>query len=167
MADPGRAGRIESDAGFPPTERSMIKRSAWAVLFVVPLAAAFGGDLRPSALAELPVADARVVAPDDYREASALAARGGAPLDVALKVVGAFEGSAQQIIQVNDGGEAPSRSRITIVRDGLLDDAVRGERWDVALERTAAGRWRITEVKRAWRCRRGAPTDAFAAARCP
>jgi hypothetical protein len=146
----------------------MSRRIMWAVLAAVPLATAAGWtDSRSVALAELPVAAMQLVSPDDYREASALAARGGAPLDVALTVVGAFEGSAQQIVQVNDGGEAPSRSRVTVVRDGLLDDSVRGDRWEVSLDRTAASLWRVTEVKRAWRCRRGGQTDVFAVARCP
>jgi hypothetical protein len=146
----------------------MSKCIMWVVLAVVPLATAAGWtDFRPAALAEPPVAAMQLVSPDDYREASALAARGGAALDVALKVVGAFEGSAQQIVQVNDGGEAPSKSRVTVVRDGLLDDSVRGDRWEVSLERTTASLWRIREVKRAWRCRRGGQTDSFATLRCP
>jgi hypothetical protein len=146
----------------------MSRRIMWVVLAVVPLATAAGWtDSRPTALAELPVAAMKLVSPDDYREASALAARGGAALDVALKVVGAFEGSAQQIVQVNDGGEAPSRSRVTVVRDGLLDDSVRGDLWEVSLERTAASLWGIREVKRAWRCRRGGQTESFATLRCP
>jgi hypothetical protein len=54
-----------------------------------------------------------------------------------------------------------------VVRDGLLDDSVRGLRWEVALERTQAGGWRIAEVKRAVRCRRGADTERFLAGPCP
>jgi hypothetical protein len=118
-------------------------------------------------LAEVPVADTKLVAPVAYSKASALAARGGAALDIALAIAGEFAGSTQHIIQVNEGSEAPSASHITVVRDGLLDDSVRGERWDIVLERTGAGRWRIAEVKRAWRCRRGEPTDRFATRLCP
>ena len=81
--------------------------------------------------------------------------------------MGEFAGSTQHIIQINEGSEAPSASRITVVRDGLLDDSVRGERWDIVLQRTGAGRWRIAEVKRAWRCWRGEPTDRFATSLCP
>jgi hypothetical protein len=102
-----------------------------------------------------------------YAEAKALASRGGTPLDIALAVAGSFEGRTQHVIQVNEGAEAPTASRVTVLRDGLLDDSVRGERWDISLERTADGVWRIKEVKRAWRCRRGAQTDSFAATRCP
>ena len=118
-------------------------------------------------LAEVPVADTKLIAPAAYTKASALAARGGAALDIALAIAGEFAGSTQHIIQVNEGSEAPSASHITVVRDGLLDDSVRGERWDIVLERTGAGRWTIKEVKRAWRCRRGEPTDRFATRLCP
>ena len=146
----------------------MIRHIAWGLLSLAPLAAAAGAvEPKASAFAELPVAGMQLVAPDDYREASTLAARGSAALDVALKVVGAFEGSAQQITQLNDGGDLPSRSRVIVVRDGLLDDSLRGDRWEISLERTAASVWRITEVKRAWRCRRGGQTEIFATARCP
>ena len=43
-----------------------------------------------------------------------------------------------------------------MIRDGLLDDSMRGERWDIVLDRSATGAWTIKEVKRAWSCRRGA-----------
>jgi hypothetical protein len=121
---------------------------------------------RPSP-AEMPVASTKPVSSADYGDAAALAARGGAPVEVALRIVGPFEGSTQHIVQVNEGGEAPSVSRVTVVRDGLLDDSVRAERWDIRLERTPAGMWRITEVKRAWLCRRGGQRDRFAATACP
>ena len=118
-------------------------------------------------LPDVPVAGTAIVAPAEYAQASAVAARGGTPLDIALAVAGAFEGSMQHVIQVNEGGEAPVASRVTVLRDGLLDDSIGGERWDVALARSNAGAWKISEVKRAWRCRRGANTHQFAAGRCP
>ncbi len=116
---------------------------------------------------DLKVTGTQRVAPAQYADASAVAARGGTPVDIALAVTGPFEGATQHIIQANQGAEAPSASRVTVLRDGLLDDSVRGDRWEIALERTAAGAWSIKEVKRAWRCRRGAQTDRFGAARCP
>lgn len=118
-------------------------------------------------LDELPIAGMRPVASDKYAEAVALAARGGDPVDIALQIAGKLEGSMQQITQVNEGGEAPKGSRVTVLRDGLLDDSLRGERWDITLTRTPAGVWSIREVKRAWRCRRGGDTDRFVAAPCP
>jgi hypothetical protein len=118
-------------------------------------------------LTELPVIDMKLVDPADYAEASALAASGASPLDIALKIAGKSEAATQHIVQVNDRGEAPSHSRVTVLRYGLLDDSIRGERWDIALERTPAAAWKIGEVKRAWRCRRGEFLDRFTAVSCP
>jgi hypothetical protein len=126
-----------------------------------------GSGSDPFAPADVPVASAASVAPAGYTAGTALAARGGTPVEIALALAGPFDGGAQRITQINQGVEAPSASRITIVRDGLLDDSVRGLRWDIALERTQAGTWRIAEVKRAVRCRRGADTERFLAGPCP
>jgi hypothetical protein len=148
---------------------SMTKRLALlaAALLVAACATApAGSGSDPFAPADAPVASSATVAPAGYAAATALAARGGAPLEIALAVAGPFDGRAQRITQINQGAEAPSASRVTIVRDGLLDDSVRGLRWDVALERTQAGAWRIAEVKRAVRCRRGADTERFVAGPC-
>lgn len=128
--------------------------------------AAWAADARGSLL-DVPVADAGVIAPAQYGKASDLASRGGAPIEIALAVAGAFEGSTQHVVQVNEGSESPTASRVTVLRDGLLDDSVRGERWDITLERTATGGWRIKEVTRAWRCRRGAQIERFATTLCP
>lgn len=127
---------------------------------------AWPADLRET-LTEVDVAGTDRVAAAKYGGASALAARGAPPLEIALAVVGLFEGAKQHIVQVNEGAEAPSASRITVLRDGLLDDSIRSERWDIVLARTDAGTWRITEVRRAWRCWRGAQGQPFATDRCP
>ncbi|MCJ7453245.1 MAG: hypothetical protein MUO39_12340 [Steroidobacteraceae bacterium] len=109
---------------------------------------------QPSSIIDAPVADMALIAPADYQEASALAATGRPPVDIALSIVGEFEGTTQQILQVNKGSEAPSASSVTVVRDGLLDDSVRAQRWEIALERTSEGTWAIREVRKAWLCRR-------------
>lgn len=118
-------------------------------------------------LAMLPVADMQAVAPSQYGAASGLAADGAGPLEIALAVAGPFEGSTQHVIVLNEGGESAVSAHVTVLRDGLLDDAVRGERWDVTVRRIGSGKWRVEEVRRAWRCYRGAHTDRFAGARCP
>jgi hypothetical protein len=138
------------------------------VLGIAALAPVAGpADARAPSLAQLPVAAMATVPAAEYATASVLAERGGTPVEVALAVAGPFEGSAQHVIQVNQGAEAPTASRVTVLRDGLLDDSIRGERWEVLLKRTSAGSWAISEVKRAWRCRRGAQPDRFATVRCP
>jgi hypothetical protein len=145
----------------------MVQRISWAVVSSALIASNVLAADAVGSLLVLPVDSMKPVAAAEFRKASALAARGGAPLDIAMAVVGAFEGSTQHILQVNEGSEAPTASRVTVLRDGLLDDSVRGERWDIALERTAAGAWSIKEVKRAWRCWRGEQTERYAATRCP
>jgi hypothetical protein len=134
-----------------------------AALFALPVGAADP----PPPLADLPVAGTTLLAPEEYSAAITLAARGSAPLDIVLKIVGAFEGSTQHIIQVNEGGEAPSASRLTVLRDGLMDDSVRSVRWDIVLEKTPAGGWSIKEVRRSWRCWRGDQLDRFGSRLCP
>ena len=158
------AGGTGNAAGW---RTSMSERKNLLLLAAVLSAPSVGAADARSSLAEIPVADTKLVAPATYGKASALAERGGAALDIALAIVGEFLGSTQHIIQINEGSEAPSASRVTVVRDGLLDDSVRGERWDIVLQRTGAGRWRINEVKRAWRCWRSEPTDRFATSLCP
>jgi hypothetical protein len=145
----------------------MVRQTRWIVLAAALVAANGLATDRRSSLADLKVAGMQQVAAAQYAEAAALASRGGTPLDIALAIVGPFEGSTQHIIQVNEGAESASASRVTVLRDGLLDDAVRSQRWDIALERTTAGAWSIKEVGRAWRCRRGGQTDRFVATRCP
>jgi hypothetical protein len=121
----------------------------------------------PPALTELPVDRTEPVPASAYAEAARLAAGGATPVAIATAVTGRFEGRTQHIIQANEGVEAPTASRVTVLRDGLLDDSVRGDRWEIRLERTQAGAWRIAEVQRAWRCRRGEPLDRFGAVKCP
>jgi uncharacterized protein len=148
--------------GYGSPEMICSKRPAAAHL-----ASNVGAADPPLPLADLPVVDMERVDPAEYKTASGLTAGGNAPLDIVLKIVGDFEGSTQHIIQVNEGSEAPSASRITVLRDGLMDDSVRGVRWDIALKKTTAGVWRIKEARRAWRCWRGGQMDRFAAAFCP
>lgn len=136
-----------------------------ALLAIAPVVGA--ADARGPSLTQLPVAGMATVPRTEYAAASRVAERGGTPVEIALAVAGPFEGSTQHVIQVNRGAEAPTASRVTVIRDGLLDDSVRSERWEVMLERTTAGVFAIGEVKRAWRCRRGGGPDRFAAARCP
>lgn len=137
--------------------------SALALALTAPAAAA--SEL--ASLIDLPVAGKVIVPAPPYRDASSHASRAGNPVDVALGVAGPFEGRRQIIVQANEGTESPTASRVTLIRDGLLDDAVRSERWDIDLARTPAGAWEIRQVTKAWRCWRGGETAGFAARPCP
>jgi len=135
-----------------------MKPSAWITLSLALMAPAVGASELAS-LIDLPVAGSVLVATSPNRGAS--------PLDVAMGVAGNFEGTRQLIVQINEGAESPSAARVVVIRDGLLDDAVRTERWDIAVVRTAAGPWEAREVRKSWRCWRGAHTSGFAAQPCP
>ena len=135
----------------------------WAALAASPALAAGSH----TSLTEQPVATMAVVYPGTYESASAEARLGRSPVEIALAVVGAFDGRTKHIIQENDGGEAPRRSRVTVIRHGLLDDSVLGERWEIVLHRTSSDVWSIAEVRKAWRCRRGPDGTAFDTVPCP
>ena len=120
----------------------------------------------PASLVDLPVAGSALVPASKYADASSRAERRGSPVDIAQSVAGPFEGARQVIVQTNEGAEAPSASHLIVIRDGLLDDAVRTLRWDISLARTAAGTWAITEVRTAWRCWRGGKAVGLTAKPC-
>jgi hypothetical protein len=143
-----------------------MKPNTWIMLALACVTSAVSAS-EIAALIDLPVAGTALVPASQYRDALSRASRTGSPVDLALGLTGAFEGARQLIVQANKGSGAPSASRVTVIRDGLLDDAVRAERWDITLARTAAGTWDITEVTKAWRCWRGAETAGFAARACP
>ncbi len=139
-----------------------------AALALAPLlTAAAAGAAEPAALIDLPVTGRERVAAAQWRDAEVRAGRTGSPVEIALAVAGAFEGRQQLIVQVNEGAESPSAARVTVIRDGLLDDAVRSQRWDIDFTRAAAGAWQVREVGKAWRCWRGAASAGFGAQPCP
>lgn len=144
----------------------MTSRTCLCALFAAFLTGPLAAADHASSVIDAPVADTALVAPAEYQQASAIAATGRPAVDIALSIVGEFEGATQQILQQNERSEAPSASSVTVVRDGLLDDSVRAQRWDIALERTSDGTWAIREVRKSWLCWRGAQQQ-FATTACP
>jgi hypothetical protein len=138
-----------------------------SILCVMCAAAPVAGADQPASALDAPVANARLIAPAKYQGAAASAAAGASALDIALQIAGEFEGTAQQVTQLNEGSESASATRVTVVRDGLPDDSIRAQRWDIRLDRAVGGVWTIREVKEAWLCWRGEPRDRFAADPCP
>jgi hypothetical protein len=55
-------------------------------------------------------------------------------------------------LALEGSGERPSRYEVVAIADGFLDDSVRGERFDLSLERVADETWRVTAAKASWRC---------------
>jgi len=138
-----------------------------SILCVVCAAAPVAGADQPASALDAPLANARLIAPAKYQGAAASAAADASALDIALQIAGEFEGTAQQVTQLNKGGETASATRVTVVRDGLPDDSIKAQRWDILLERAVGGTWTIREVKEAWLCWRGESRNRFAADPCP
>ena len=55
---------------------------------------------------------------------------------------------------------------VSIMRDGLLDDSVRGDRHRFKLQRQDDGSWRIVQAQWSWRCWRG-EGDSYTVEPCP
>lgn len=165
MGGPAHDIKARTGAG-DGLENTLKKPIGWTMLSLAFMTPAVSASELASLL-DLPVIGTTLVPAAQYRDALPRAAGTGSPVDVALGVTGPFEGARQLIAQVNEGTEAPSASRVIVIRDGLLDDAVRTERWDIAIVRTAAGTWEVSEVRKAWRCWRGASMAGFAAQPCP
>ena len=62
--------------------------------------------------------------------------------------------------------EAPTQIKIQLIRDGFLDDAVRGDIHQLKLNRQAGGDWKITSLKKTTRCWRFNPA-VYASTPCP
>jgi hypothetical protein len=64
-------------------------------------------------------------------------------------------------------GEDPTTTTVTVLRDGILDDSIRGIWHRIELTRSDHGNWRIVEMSRAYRCRRGCNQERFSQRACP
>ena len=64
-------------------------------------------------------------------------------------------------------GEQADTVVVHLARDGFLDDSLRGDWHRAVLYRVDDGTWRLHELRRAFRCRRGGSTDRYSAGWCP
>ena len=64
-------------------------------------------------------------------------------------------------------GEVSDTTVVIVVRDGFLDDSVRGDWHRIVYYRAGDGTWRVHEVQRAYRCWRGHHLTAFSSQLCP
>lgn len=55
---------------------------------------------------------------------------------------------------------------VTLVAEGLADDAVGSVLTQLVFDRRPDGSWHITSVRRAWLCRRGDVTDRYVRSPC-
>lgn len=65
-----------------------------------------------------------------------------------------------------DRAEAPDEAIVVLIRDGFLDDSVRGDWHQIKFKRMTDNTWRFAEIRRASRCwRKG--NNVFESGLCP
>ncbi len=71
---------------------------------------------------------------------------------VALTLVGADCQCSGFTVDVQSQPERFDDAEVTVTRDGLMDDSVRGERYRLRLRRDPRGRWKLETATYAFRC---------------
>lgn len=90
------------------------------------------------------------------------------PLLVTLHLIGGDEDARELVVrEVKNRGEGADATKVVCIREGLLDDSVRGVWYEFQLKRLANGTWRVSEAKAAYRCWRSSDTDVYSARPCP
>ena len=90
------------------------------------------------------------------------------PLQSTLHLFGG-DSDAQAVVieEMKNRVEGADSTTVVMVRDGFLDDSVRGDWHEVVFERQPDGTWRIAEARVAYRCRRGENTSVYQGDMCP
>ena len=89
------------------------------------------------------------------------------PVRVVLEYLGTPGARAVAINRCDASGEGAAETGVRIIKDGYLDDSLRGTWYSFSLERVAAGRWTITGGREAFRCWRGDHADSYSERICP
>jgi hypothetical protein len=63
--------------------------------------------------------------------------------------------------------EIGTEATVTIIEEGLLDDAIAAVRFRLELQRQDDGVWRLVSAFKDQRCARGPQTDEFTVEPCP
>jgi hypothetical protein len=100
---------------------------------------------------------------DEARPAFATSA-----LRTAIEYANAGEGnSALTSVEAREGPEGNSgEATVTVTREGLADDSVRAVRYELLLERTEEGTWRLRSARRLQRCQPERGHQGFSAQLC-
>lgn len=93
--------------------------------------------------------------------------RKGGPLLIALEYLADLEARVVGVVREDDRAETPGRSTVTVIREGLLDDAVRATWDEFHPKRDQDGGRELVELREVYRCRRGGQQEAFSAGLCP
>jgi len=90
------------------------------------------------------------------------------PLQSSLQLFGGdTDAQAVVIEEMKNRVEGADSATVVMIRDGFLDDSVRGDWHEVVFGRQADGTWRVTEARVAYRCRRGDNTSVYQGELCP
>ena len=65
-----------------------------------------------------------------------------------------------------DNIENPTKVTVTLVRDGFLDDSVRGDIHIITFHRATDGEWKVVDLKKSHRCWR-LNSDVYSSNLCP
>ena len=90
------------------------------------------------------------------------------PLQSTLQLFG-DDTDAQAVVveEMKNRVEGADSATVELIRDGFLDDSVRGDWHEVVFERQPDGTWRVAEARVAYRCRRGENTSVYQGDLCP
>ena len=90
------------------------------------------------------------------------------PLQSSLQLFGGdTDAQAVVIEEMKNRVEGADSATVVMIRDGFMDDSVRGDWHEVVFGRQADGTWRVTEARVAYRCRRGDNTSVYQGELCP
>lgn len=90
------------------------------------------------------------------------------PLRTIIEIFG--DDTDQRTLSIEEkknSGEGANEVSFVIVRDGFLDDSIRGSWTEVVLKRGESRVWRVAEGRIAFRCRRAADPEAWTTEPCP
>jgi hypothetical protein len=158
-----------------------VDRKLAALLLVVLLAGGcgYGDDDEPPRAATQTHTVPRVPDPDEETGTLAVAefnafleetrpAFATSALRTAVEFANAGEGdSALTSVEARQGPEGNSgEATVIVTREGLADDSVRAVRYEILLERTPNGTWRLREARRLQRCQPDRGHQGFSAQLC-
>ena len=93
----------------------------------------------------------------------------GDPILITMNMLMISSDDARLLIISKESSPAENadRTEVTVIRDGLLDDSVRGDWHYFELRKLSDQGWRFTEIRHAFLCRRGIQTERLGKELCP
>ncbi len=89
------------------------------------------------------------------------------PLEITVQLFGSDEDTRSVVLsEEKNRAEGADTTVVVAVRDGFLDDSIRGYWERVVYVRTADRTWRVHDARRACRCWRGHHTGTFSSHPC-